>query len=132
MLTYESLKLVHVVCVVVSVTGFVTRYVLRVNALRAGLHPLARVLPHINDTILLAAAVAMLVMTNVNPFESAWLTAKLVGLIAYIALGIVAMRHVGGRRIHVLAFGAAILSFGYVVSVAMTKSPMGYFAHWPD
>lgn len=125
MLSYEGMKTVHIACVAISVSGFVVRYALRLALPSRALHPVARVLPHVNDTILLAAAIAMLVIARVNPLGVPWLAAKLVGLFAYIRFGIIAMRNVGGSRVHIVAFGSAIACFGYVISVALTKSPWG-------
>ena len=51
-----------------------------------------RVLPHINDTVLLSAAVGLVLMSGQYPFVDAWLTAKVLGLTAYIILGSLALR----------------------------------------
>ncbi len=78
MTTYEMLKLAHVTCVVISGTLFIYRYALL--SLRPD-RPLAKplkVLPHINDTILLACAIGMLILISVNPFTTPWLLAKIV------------------------------------------------------
>ena len=53
-------------------------------------HPLTRTLPHINDTLLLLAAIAMAWIAHLNPLEHNWLMAKLIGLILYILLGSIA------------------------------------------
>jgi len=86
---------------------------------------LTRVLPHINDTVLLGSAIAMLVIWEANPFALGWLTAKIVALLAYIGLGMVAFRFGKTRRARLVAFGLALVTAGYIVSVAYTKSPLG-------
>jgi len=62
-------------------------------------------------------------MLGQYPFVNAWLTAKVLGLIAYILLGAVALTYGPTRRIRALAFAAALMSFAYVVTVAITKNP---------
>jgi uncharacterized membrane protein SirB2 len=55
-----------------------------------------------------------------------WLTAKIVGLLAYIALGMVALRFGRTRGTRAAAWIAALATFGYIVSVAVTKDPRGF------
>jgi len=90
-------------------------------------HRLARVLPHVNDTVLLAAAIAMLVAAQWNVFDMPWLGAKIAGLLAYIACGTIALRRGRSQRVRAGAFVAALAAFGYVVSVAFSKSAAGPF-----
>lgn len=80
-----------------------------------------RVAPHANDTLLLIAAIAMLVVGGLNPLEQPWLLAKIVGLLAYIGLGTVALKRGKTRAIRVKALIAALGMFGYIVAVAVTK-----------
>jgi hypothetical protein len=54
--------------------------------------PLVRVLPHIVDTVLLASAIAMAVISAQYPFAAGWLTAKLIGLLIYIGCGTMALK----------------------------------------
>lgn len=57
-----------------------------------------RIAPHLNDTLLLAAAIALAAMSAQYPFVQGWLTAKLLALLAYIALGRVALGKEGSPR----------------------------------
>lgn len=128
MLDYQTLKAIHVGCVVASIAGFVARYLLMladspVLAARA-----LRVVPHVVDTLLLASALAMAWQLSLNPLRELWLGAKIVALLAYIVLGAVALRRGRSRRARSLAGAAAILVFAYIVSVALTKSVYGPLA----
>ena len=125
MSVYAIAKWVHVACVVLSVTGFSLRYGLSVRASPLQRHAVARIAPHVNDTILLAAAITMLLSAGINPIGVPWLLAKIVGLLGYIALGMVALRFGRSSGVRTAAFCAALLCFGYVVSVAITKNPLG-------
>lgn len=120
---YPALKLLHVGCVVVTATGFALRglWMLRDSPLLR--HPLTRVLPHLNDTLLLVAGVGLALLLRQYPLADGWLTAKLVALLAYIGLGTVALKRGRTRRVRTLAFGGALLALGYLVGVALTRSP---------
>jgi uncharacterized membrane protein SirB2 len=122
---YATLKLIHVTCVVISILGFFLRGILAQRDAAVMRRRWIRVLPHFNDVALLASAVAMAVLSGQYPFSADWLTAKLLGLIVYVGLGVVALRsgHPGRRR---LAFVMALVVFGWMVSVALTRHPAGF------
>lgn len=80
-----------------------------------------RVAPHANDTLLLVAAIAMLAVAGLNPLEQPWLLAKIVGLLAYIGLGTVALKRGRTKAVRVKALIAALGMFGYIIAVAVTK-----------
>lgn len=128
---FVTLKLIHVSAVVLSFSGFTAR---GIGALRGASwvrHRLARTVPHLVDTILLLSALGMLWVARLAPWPLPWLRAKIIGLIVYIALGTLALRpSITSRmrrpmRARLIAWAAAILAFGYIVSVAVTKSPLG-------
>jgi uncharacterized membrane protein SirB2 len=122
---YPALKLLHVGCVVVTASGFLLRGVWMVRDNPLLRHPLTRVLPHVNDTLLLAAGIGMAVMLRQYPLVDGWLTAKLLALLLYIVLGTIALKRGRTRRIRILAFAGALLTLAYLVAVALTRSP------WP-
>lgn len=127
---YTLLKHVHMTSAAISIAGFVLR----------GLWMLAdspmlgrrwvRVLPHVIDTLLLASAITLAFMLRAAPGYDGWLTAKVLGLLAYIALGTVALKRGRTRGRRAAAWVAAIVVFGYIVSVAYTKDPRGFLAPW--
>jgi uncharacterized membrane protein SirB2 len=80
-----------------------------------------RVLPHINDSLLLIAAVALLVVASLNPLEQPWLLAKIVALLAYIAVGTMALKRGRTAAIRKRAFVGALALFAYMMAVAVTK-----------
>ena len=79
-----------------------------------------RIVPHVNDTILLAAAIYMATVIGMQ----SWIAAKIAGLLLYIVLGSVALRRGPSRIIRAGAFVAALLVFAYIVAVALTKQVM--------
>ncbi len=124
---YDFFKQLHVICALLSVSGFALRgYWLMRRDPRLS-HRLTRVLPHLVDTVLLGSAVAMLVILGVSPFAFDWLGAKLAALLVYIALGMVTLRFGRSRQLRIGAFWLALATGLYIISVAYTKSPMGGF-----
>lgn len=87
----------------------------------------ARTLPHVNDTLLLMAGVTLAVWSGQYPPASAWLTAKLSALLGYILLGALALRPGRPKALRVAAWALALLVFGYMVQVATSKQPWGWF-----
>lgn len=125
---YTLLKHLHVTCVILSIAGFCARGLLQMRKSALAERRWVRILPHANDTVLLAAAIALAAMLGQYPFLHDWLTAKFFGLVAYIILGALALRpgRVGPVR---LACGvAAVAVFGWIASVATRKAPLGWFA----
>jgi len=119
---YALFKYVHVSCAALSYVGFVTRGVLMMRAAPMLRSPWVRIVPHINDTVLLASAIALAVMSRRYPFVEPWLTAKVIALLVYIGVGTVALRRGRTRRGRVTAWITAQLVFIYIVAVAVTRS----------
>ncbi len=63
------------------------------------------------------------------PGTSAWLTAKVIGLIVYILIGTVALRRGPTKAIRMTAWIVAQLVFFYIVAVALTRNA-NPFAGW--
>ena len=87
----------------------------------------ARVAPHIIDSLLLGSAITMAVMSGQYPFAQSWLTAKFLGLLAYIGLGTMALKRGKTKAIRVRFLIIAMLAYAYIVSVALTRNPFPGF-----
>lgn len=124
--TYTVFFNIHVACVVFTGTGFALRGVWMMQGSQMLARRWVRVLPHIVDTVLLASAFALAVLSAQYPLVQDWLTAKLMGLIAYIVLGMIALKPARGRAARIAAFCGAVLVFGYIVAVAITKSAVPF------
>jgi uncharacterized membrane protein SirB2 len=85
-----------------------------------------RITPHVVDTALLASAIALAVMIRQYPLVNSWLTAKTLGLVAYIGLGTIALKRGRTRGLRIAAFCGALLVFAYIIAVAITKSVLPY------
>jgi uncharacterized membrane protein SirB2 len=80
-----------------------------------------RIAPHVIDTLLLASAVFLVFVSGQYPFAQPWLGAKLCALVLYIVLGTIALKRGRTAQVRALAFGAAVLTFAYIVAVAVTR-----------
>lgn len=125
---YLAIKHLHVTCVVLSILGFLLRgsWMLRGSGLLR--HRLTRILPHLIDTTLLASAIWLAVAIKQYPFVAPWITAKVLGLLAYIVLGAIALRRGRTLRIRLAALLAAVVVYLWIVSVALSKNAAGFFA----
>lgn len=124
MTTYASLKYLHVACVFVSISLFVFRFVYLYRVSGKALARALKVLPHVVDTLLLSAAIGMLWVLRINPFDVNWLLAKIVALLAYIFFGALCLRSIPGSRRQLLFFVLAFASVSYIVIVALSKTPV--------
>lgn len=122
-MSYTVLKLVHVSSVILSYLLFLMRGIWMMRASTLLQQRWVKIMPHVNDTLLLVSAILLAVLIQQNPLEDYWLTAKVVGLLVYIGLGMVALRFGKTRTIKVGAWITAQIVFFYIVLVALTKNP---------
>lgn len=123
---FLAVKYVHVISVVLSVSGFFLRGLLMMRDSPLLGARWIRVLPHINDTVLLIAALTLAAMSGQYPFVTDWVTAKVFGVIAYIILGALALREASTRSMRIACWFASLAVFGWIVSVALTRQPWGF------
>ena len=124
---YLTVKLIHQSAVALSLTGFFVRGAASLSGATWVQSRMAKTLPHIIDTVLLLSALTLAWMLSLTPANAPWLMAKVVGLVAYVALGVIAMRPTRSRRVRVAAWLAAMATAAWIVSVAITKSAWGVF-----
>lgn len=121
-----ALKAFHASCAFLSLGLFVWRghRTLRQKPVASQLW--ARIVPDTVDMLLLGSGVVLAWWLHQIPFESPWLTAKLVAVTAYIVLGFVVMRFGRSHFVRRSAWLAAIAIFIYIVTVAWSRSPMPF------
>lgn len=122
-MSYFALKAVHVGAVIASFGLFFLRGLWMMTAPARLDARWVRVVPHLVDTVLLASAIALAIMTAQYPFVQPWLTAKVLALVLYILLGTVAIRRGRTRRVRIIAWVLAMVVFGYIVAVARARVP---------
>lgn len=121
---YLVLKYVHVGAVAASLGLFFLRGLWMMTSPERLRGRWVRVVPHGIDTLLLASALALTALTAQYPFVQPWLTAKVLALVAYILLGLIAFRYGRTRRQRIVAWVAALAMSGYIVAVAVTRHPV--------
>ena len=78
-MTYTALKHLHALTVVITLALFLLRgFWMLIDSPRLQARWL-KIVPHTNDTLLLAAAIVMLAVAGLNPLEQPWLLAKIIG-----------------------------------------------------
>ncbi len=120
--SYVPILILHMTLAVVSPVLFSLRVWRRLR----GLDPAQgwlRVTPHVVDSLLLAAGVALALIIGQYPFVNGWLTAKLLALIAYVAVGHAAVRRARTRCGRLGAWLAGLAIVLYIFAVAVSRDP---------
>jgi uncharacterized membrane protein SirB2 len=125
---YLLIREIHVAAALTSGSLFG----LRATAVSCGARwPMAAPLRYVSyaiDTALLAAALALMAVIHQYPLVDAWLTVKVAGVLVYIVLGSFALKRARSRAAHAGFTIAAIACFVFIVTVAVTHSPLGALA----
>ena len=120
---YTIIKNAHITFAVISISLFILRAFWSVTESTKLQQRWAKIVPHINDTLLLGCAVYLMITTGQYPFSDHWLTAKFIALLVYIATGTVAIKRGKTAGMRLLFSILAIAIFSYIVAVAMTRTP---------
>ncbi|MEK7876280.1 MAG: SirB2 family protein [Pseudomonadota bacterium] len=124
---FVLLKQIHVTTAAVSYALFFVRGIWMINDSPRLSERWVRIVPHVNDTLLLAAAIWMTILIHEYPGIHAWLTAKLAALLVYIGLGTVALKRGKTRRVRIAAWLGGQAVFCYIVAVALTRNPLPWY-----
>jgi uncharacterized membrane protein SirB2 len=127
---YPDIKWVHVCAVIASGTLFAIRGAGVLGGARWPMWPPLRYLTYTIDTVLLTAALMLVTILHQYPFVQAWLTTKVLLLVAYIVLGTFALKRARTQRGRALCYGAALAVFLFIASVARAHHPLGVFASY--
>lgn len=119
----EIFRHIHMTCAVISIVGFISRGIGMMLESAWLQNKAVRILPHIVDTILLLSAIGMLSIYGFSLATQGWLIAKIIGLIAYIIIGTIALKRGKTKTIRVVAFFVAIIVFAYIITTAHSKTP---------
>lgn len=120
---YGSLKLAHVCLAMTSIAFFLVRALWSIRG--SGLPGMtwARISPHVIDTFLLLTAIILAVASHQYPLQQSWLTAKVIALCLYILFGTMAIKRAPTALSKCVFAILALLTFLYIVAVAITKDP---------
>lgn len=114
-------------CALLSITGFTLRGFWMMQDSTLLKNKAVKVLPHIVDTLFLLSGVSLAVSIDLSLFGQSWLISKICLLFVYIFLGVLAFRS-SNKKVKALAFFAAILTFIYIVGIAINKNPASWFS----
>ncbi|EOI3467798.1 invasion regulator SirB2 [Cronobacter turicensis] len=127
MAAYFAVKHLHILAVVISISLFILRYWWQYRSSPMSSKRWVRIVPHVNDTVLLGSGVALVLITHFYPFtpQGAWLTEKLFGVIIYIVLGFIALgRRPRSQQVRWIAFLLGLVVLYIIVKLATTKIPL--------
>lgn len=119
---YIALKHFHLTTVALTIVLFLFRSALMLWYAKGLNWRWVRVVPHVIDTLLLLSGIGLMFLIQQYPLVNHWLTAKLAGLLLYIIFGTVALKRGRTRKTRYIALVFALLSLGYLVTVARTHS----------
>ena len=121
-------KTIHVTTVSASIILFSLRYLWMLRDSPRLQSRTAKIVPHVNDTVLFLSAIALAWQTHQYPFVNQWITVKIFALLGYIILGSITLNRQYRKPQRVVTGLAAIGVYGFMISVAVTKNPLGFFA----
>lgn len=122
-MSYIALKHIHVSAAILSLSFFALRALFMLYWPRLLQQRWVRRIADSIDTVLLLSALGLALTLHQYPFVHAWLTAKIIALLLYIGFGSIALKRGRTRRTRIAALIAALVSAGYIVAVALTRSP---------
>lgn len=128
MFDYTDIKILHVICVLLSGALFSLRGVFMLLKSSFSQHPVLKRFSYFNDTVLLLAGVVLAVSSATQPFSHPWLAAKLLFLPLYIILGLYALRLASSYRGRVLFLVGALIVYSQMIAVAWFRSPLGWLS----
>ena len=115
---YSILKNSHMTLALLSITGFLLRAYFSFYKPTVLNIKIIKIAPHIIDTLLLVAAISLLVLLDYG-FAS-WIIAKIILLVCYIGFGVIVIKRRGNLPIRIAALIMAIICFVYIAGIAFT------------
>ncbi len=116
------IKIFHLTFVLLSITSFVARVYLAETRPKMLEQKWLKIGPHIVNSLLLMTGVMLIFQGQWLSGEYGWIVAKIIALLAYVGLGMVAIKSQGALRWK--AFAGALACFIYIAIVAVSKNPL--------
>lgn len=114
------IKIFHLTFILLSISSFVGRVYLAEKRPEMLEQKWIKIGPHVINSLLLLTGFALVFQGSWFSAEYGWIIAKLIALVAYVGLGIVAIKSQGELRWK--AFAGALACFVYIAVVAATKN----------
>ena len=90
-------------------------------------HKFFLIAPHLVNLVLIGSGLALAIFLHLTPGSQPWLAVKLGALLIYIALGVAPFKH-PKLQVRKVLWVIALVLLAFIVSVAESKSPLGFFA----
>ncbi|MAD03140.1 SirB2 family protein [Pseudoalteromonas shioyasakiensis] len=115
---YLAVKHTHMLFAVLSIILFYVRSFSRLKSGTLAKNKVVFIGSHSIDTLLLVSAVVLIVMAGLNPLEQSWLLEKIILVIAYIVLGVVAAKQnaKSAKLVLLVITTLILLAIGYLAS----------------
>lgn len=118
---YFAIKHIHLTAIAISVALLLVRFFWTVTESQMLTRKWVKVVPHVVDTVLLASALTLCVMIAQYPFVDGWVTEKVFGVVAYIFLGLIALKKAKTNLGRGTAMLAALAVLAVIAKIAVTK-----------
>ena len=118
---YTLAKHIHMGAASLSLLGFLLRgfWMFKESPLLQA--KLTKILPHIIDTVLLAAAIYLVILLQAYPFQVNWITAKVLLLVAYIITGTIALKRGKTKLIRIITWFISLALIMSIFAIAAIK-----------
>ncbi len=123
---YPEIRSFHITVAILSGALFAIRGAAVLAGAAWARNAPARYLSYAIDTALLTSALMLVSVLPGAVFANHWLSVKLGLVVAYIALGVFALRRARTPRGRIASYVAALVVFALVVGVARTHHPLGW------
>ena len=121
MTSYIILKHLHMTTAYLTITLFALRLLLDAVGRPGWRQTPLRFIPHIHDTILLVAAIALVFVAGYASAMPGWLITKIVLLFGYIIAGVFALKTTVGKPARIVAAVLALVQVTAIFHLAMAK-----------
>lgn len=125
---YPLVRWTHIGLVLASGCLFAARGLGVLRGARWAMAVGVRRLSYTVDTALLAAALLLLHILDLNPFAVTWLGTKIALLLLYIVLGSLALKRARTPVARLVFYVASLLCFAFMLTVARAHHPLGLWA----
>jgi uncharacterized membrane protein SirB2 len=118
---YPAIKHMHMLFAIISLLGFLVRSGLKFSGSSLLDKKAVKILPHVNDTLLLVCGFTLAAIAGLNPFTHLWLLAKIGLLLAYIGCGLFVLKWSNNNIQRVLGVFVALACFAGMGVLAVAK-----------
>ncbi|MFU8788342.1 MAG: SirB2 family protein [Methylobacter sp.] len=119
------IKMLHLAFVLLSISSFIGRVYLAEKSPAMLEQKWIKIGPHIINSLLLISGFTLVFQGSWLSGEFGWIVAKIIALLGYVGLGIVAIKSQGDLRWK--AFAGALACFVYIGVVAVSKNAFLFF-----